>query len=593
MIPKNFDFGGYATRHDLECSDGRVIRHGAFKNDDGKKVPLVYHHIHDKIDNVLGHAILQSRDDGVYAYCTFNNSEKANLAKEYVRHGDITALSIYANKLKQHGSDVVHGVIREVSLVLSGANPGAFIDNVAFQHGDDFVTSEGDAIIYTGLDLDNNLNHSAKSADDTEDVSDVDNEPTNEEEENEDMAKEKTVKDVIDEMTDEQRNVLYAVVGAAVEETEAKYQDDSDEDDEDEMAQSAMGGRMNVFDGRGNEYDVLSHSEIEAVFTDMKRGGTLKDAMLSHGITDVELLFPEAQSVNAIPEMITRQMDWVDRVLGTVRKSPFSRIKSTATRLTAEDARARGYVKGNKKADQVIVALNRTTTPQTIYKKQTLDRDDIVDITDFDVVSFIKAEMRVMLNEELARAVLIGDGRDVSDNDKINPMNIRPIWGDDPVYTHNAVIMVDSDDPDVKAKAFIDAAIRSRKEYKGSGSPTAFIGSDMLTECRMLRDANGYRLYKSDQELADELRVKEIVEVELLDSQVRMHNDQERTLAAIFVNLMDYTLGADKGGEINNFEDFDIDFNQMKYLIETRASGALTKPLSALTFEFGTEPETP
>ena len=582
MAPQDYDFGGYATRHDVKCSDGRTIRSEAFKDADGKKVPLVYHHIHDELSNVLGHALLEHRKDGVYAYCTFNNSEKAQLAKEAVQHGDITSLSIYANNLKQRSGDVLHGVIREVSLVLSGANPEATIDNVAFKHGDDFEPSEEDVIIYSGSEF--------ELAPELKHASSEESSPAPEEKkEGETVAEEKTVQDVYDEFTEEQKLVVDALVGAAV---EAAENGDIEIDEEEVVEQSGFGGYMrhNVFEGaQADDRAVLSHSDIELIFDEMKRGGTLRETMLEHSITEVEVLFPEARTVTTTPEMITRQMEWVTDLLGAVRKSPFSRVKSTAVNITADEARAKGYVKGREKAEEVIVALKRVTTPQTIYKKQAMDRDDVIDIIDFDVVAFVNAEMRVMLNEEIARAILIGDGRSASSEDKINPLNVRPIWKDDPLYVTNTAIPLAADaTPEAKVDAFITQAIVQRKNYKGSCRPTCFIGTDLLTQSRLLNDGNGYRRYKTDQELADDLRVSKIVEVELFDGQKRTEESTTYELGAVIVNPMDYTVGADKGGEISNFDDFDIDFNKYKYLIETRISGALTKPKSALTFEFTT-----
>lgn len=588
MKPKTYDFGGYATRHDIQCSDGRTIRSEAFKDADGKKVPLVYHHIHDEISNVLGHAILEHRNDGVYAYCTFNNSEKAQLAKEAVQHGDITALSIYANRLKQRAGDVLHGIIREVSLVLSGANPEALIDNVAFKHGDDFETSEDDVIIYSGKELE--LSHADNpKEEDLKEIPESGTDETKKEAKMADKGKERTVQDVYDEFTEEQKAVVDALVGAAVEAaTEGEL--DVEVDEEEVIEQSGIGGRMkkNVFEGIDESgYDVISHADMEIMFNEMKRGGTLKETLLAHSITNIEVLFPEARNVTATPETVSRQMEWVTDVLNSVKKSPFSRVKSMSMDITADEARAKGYVKGREKIEEVIVAARRSTTPQTIYKKQKLDRDDVIDIIDFDVIAYVNAEMRVMLNEEIARALLIGDGRAASDNDKINPLNVRPVWQDDTLYTTNKVItLASAATADDRAKAFIDEVVRQRKNYKGSGSPTMYIGVDLLTDLILLKDTQGYRLYKTEAELAAAMRVSRIVEVEAFDGQTRVDGSTTYNLAALVVNLMDYTVGADKGGEITNFEDFDIDFNQHKYLIETRISGALVKPKAALSFEF-------
>ena len=586
MEPREYDFGGYATRYNVKCSDGRTILPEAFKDADGQKVPIVYHHIHDDIENILGHAILENRADGMYAYCTLNNSEKGQAAKEVVKHGDVMSLSIYANKLKERAGSVLHGVIREVSLVLSGANPGATIDTVAFGHGDDFIPSETDVIISSGIspDVEPVVEHACAPAAKDEKKKLEHEDPATKEKDT-GMAQEKTVQDVFDSMTDEQKAVVDVLVGAAIEGIQNGELDVEDG----EMQQSGFGGSMsyNVFENQGEEYGELQHADVDLIFDEMRRGSSLKEAMLAHSITNVEVLFPEARVATSTPETITRQMEWVSEVLGSVRKSPFSRVKTTAINITADEARAKGYIKGREKAEEVIVALKRVTTPQTIYKKQAMDRDDVVDIVDFDVIAYINAEMRVMLNEEVARAVLVGDGRSSSSENKINPLNIRPIWGDDALYVTNTIIELapGATDED-KAKKLIDEIIKQRKNYKGSGRPVAYLGTDVLTLCRLIKDSQGYRRYKTDQELADDLRVAKIVEVELFDGLSRTDASKTYDLGAVLVNLMDYTLGADKGGEVTNFEDFDIDFNKHKYLIETRVSGALTKPKSALTFEF-------
>lgn len=587
MEPREYDFGGYATRYNVKCSDGRTILPEAFKDADGQKVPIVYHHIHDDIENILGHAILENRADGMYAYCTLNNSEKGQAAKEVVKHGDVMSLSIYANKLKERAGSVLHGVIREVSLVLSGANPGATIDTVAFGHGDDFIPSETDVIISSGIspDVEPVVEHACAPTAKDEKKKLEHEDPTTKEKDT-GMAQEKTVQDVFDSMTDEQKAVVDVLVGAAV---EAAQNGELDIEDDGEMQQSGFGGYMsyNVFENQGEEYGELQHADVDLIFDEMRRGSSLKEAMLAHSITNVEVLFPEARVATPTPETITRQMEWVSEVLGSVRKSPFSRVKTTAINITADEARAKGYIKGREKAEEVIVALKRVTTPQTIYKKQAMDRDDVVDIVDFDVIAYINAEMRVMLNEEVARAVLVGDGRSSSSEDKINPLNVRPIWGDDSLYVTNTIIEVAPNETDEdKAKKLIDEIIKQRKNYKGSGRPVAYLGTDVLTLCRLIKDSQGYRRYKTDQELADDLRVAKIVEVELFDGLSRTDAAVTYDLGAVLVNLMDYTIGADKGGEVTNFEDFDIDFNKHKYLIETRVSGALTKPKSALTFEF-------
>ena len=559
---EKYDFSGWATRNDIKCSDGRTIRKNAFKDNDGQTVPLVWNHSHNDPANVLGHALLENRDQGVYAYCTFNNSELGQTAKELVEHGDVTSLSIYANKLKQNGGDVIHGAIREVSLVLAGANPGAYIDSVMV-HGEE---SDEEAVIFTGENI--SLSH-------------AENEPQPEEkiEEEKTMAKEKTVQDVFNELTEEQKQVVYALIGQALEDA----QDEEDEGDY-EMKQ-------NVFDNdEMNSGNVLSHSDMMDIISDAKRYGSMKDSFLAHtqnyGIENVDFLFPDPENVNTPPTFIERDMGWVQKVMSGVHHTPFSRIKSMFADITADEARAKGYIKGNLKKEEVFTLLKRTTTPTTIYKKQKMDRDDVVDITDFDVIAWLKKEMRLMLDEEIARAILVGDGRLSSSDDKINETNVRPILTDEDLYTVKANITVASNATgSEKAKAFIDEVIRSRKDYKGSGNPTLFTTEDMVTECLLLEDSMGHKLYKSEAELATTLRVKEIVTVEVMEG-VKDKNSHD--VAGIIVNLADYNVGADKGGAVNMFDDFDIDYNQQKYLIETRCSGALIKPYSAIALAFVT-----
>lgn len=559
---EKYDFSGWATRNDIKCSDGRTIRKNAFKDNDGQTVPLVWNHSHNDPANVLGHALLENRDQGVYAYCTFNNSELGQTAKELVEHGDVTSLSIYANKLKQNGGDVIHGAIREVSLVLAGANPGAYIDSVMV-HGEE---SDEEAVIFTGENI--SLSH-------------AENEPQPEEkiEEENTMAKEKTVQDVFNELTEEQKQVVYALIGQALEDA----QDGEDEGDY-EMKQ-------NVFDNdEMNSGNVLSHSDMMDIISDAKRYGSMKDSFLAHtqdyGIENVDFLFPDPENVNMPPTFIERDMGWVQKVMSGVHHTPFSRIKSMFADITADEARAKGYIKGNLKKEEVFTLLKRTTTPTTIYKKQKMDRDDVVDITDFDVIAWLKKEMRLMLDEEIARAILIGDGRLSSSDDKINETNVRPILTDEDLYTVKANITVATNATgSEKAKAFIDEVIRSRKDYKGSGNPTLFTTEDMVTECLLLEDSMGHKLYKSEAELATTLRVKEIVTVEVMEG-VKDKNSHD--VAGIIVNLADYNVGADKGGAVNMFDDFDIDYNQQKYLIETRCSGALIKPYSAIALAFVT-----
>ena len=559
---EKYDFSGWATRNDIKCSDGRTIRKNAFKDNDGQTVPLVWNHSHNDPANVLGHALLENRDQGVYAYCTFNNSELGQTAKELVEHGDVTSLSIYANKLKQNGGDVIHGAIREVSLVLAGANPGAYIDSVMV-HGEE---SDEEAVIFTGENI--SLSHAESEA-----------QPEKKIEEENTMAKEKTVQDVFNELTEEQKQVVYALIGQALEDA----QDEEDEGDY-EMKQ-------NVFDNdEMNSGNVLSHSDMMDIISDAKRYGSMKDSFLAHtqdyGIENVDFLFPDPENVNMPPTFIERDMGWVQKVMSGVHHTPFSRIKSMFADITADEARAKGYIKGNLKKEEVFTLLKRTTTPTTIYKKQKMDRDDVVDITDFDVIAWLKKEMRLMLDEEIARAILIGDGRLSSSDDKINETNVRPILTDEDLYTVKANITVATNATgSEKAKAFIDEVIRSRKDYKGSGNPTLFTTEDMVTECLLLEDSMGHKLYKSEAELATTLRVKEIVTVEVMEG-VKDKNSHD--VAGIIVNLADYNVGADKGGAVNMFDDFDIDYNQQKYLIETRCSGALIKPYSAIALAFVT-----
>lgn len=574
---ERFDFSGWATRNNLKCSDGRTIRKDAFKDNNGQKVPLVWNHQHNEPFNILGHALLENREEGVYAYCTFNDTEAGQNAKQLVEHGDVSALSIYANQLKQHGGDVIHGSIREVSLVLAGANPGAFIDSIIC-HGEE---SEEEAIIYTGEDI--SLSH-------------ADNEEMKEEKPMEDTKKvenktdNKTVKDVFDTLTEEQKTVVYALIGQALESAGATDENDENDDEEDTNM------KHNVFDQdemmQGN---ALSHSDMEEIFSDAKRTGSLKEAFLAHnatyGIDQIDTLFPEPKSMNTPPEFIKRDTNWVAGVINGVHHTPFSRIKSMFANITEDEARAKGYIKGKLKKEEVFTLLKRTTTPTTIYKKQKLDRDDIIDITDFDVVAWIKSEMRMMLDEEIARAILVGDGRLTSDDDHINEANIRPIWKDDDLYTIKTKITVGaSATDDDKAKAVIKAAVKSRKDYKGSGNPVLYTTEDFLTNCLLLEDTQGYRLYKSEQDVATAMRVSRIVTVPVMENLSRTDSESKtRNLVGIIVNLNDYNVGADKGGAVNMFDDFDIDYNQQKYLMETRCSGALIKPYSAIALEMVTE----
>lgn len=564
---KDYDFSGWATKNNLLCSDGRTILKDAFKSDDGVTVPLVWNHQHNEPDNVLGHALLENRDDGVYAYCKLNDTEKGRTTKELIKHGDISALSIYANQLKQQGGKVIHGSIREVSVVLAGANPGAFIDSVIC-HNDE---SDEEAVIYSGESI--SLAHA-------EQTTETKKEETMKEETKKD---EKTVKEIFDTLTEEQKNVVYAIIGSIIEEKE-----NSNKKEEPKKADDIEGGKVmkhNVFDNDvENKEDVLQHADVQAIFADAKRYGSLKDSVLQHGITNIDYLFPEATNVNQTPEFVKRDTGWVEKVMGAVHHSPFSRIKSQFADITADDARAKGYVKGNLKKDEVFSLLKRSTTPTTVYKKQKLDRDDVVDITDFDVVSWIKGEMRMMLDEELARAFLIGDGRLSSSDDKINEQNIRPIYNDADLYTVKVEVDAGTDaTAEAKTKAFIKAVIKNRKEYKGTGSPTLYTTEDVVSDCLLLEDANGRFIYDTIDKLKNTLRVADIVTVPVMEG---AKGAKGGDLIAILVNLADYNVGADKGGAVNMFDDFDIDYNAQKYLIETRCSGALTKPYSAIAFEF-------
>ena len=562
-----YDFSGWATKNDLKCSDGRIIRRDAFKDNDGQTVPLVWNHQHNDPLNVLGHALLENRAEGVYAYCTFNDTPAGNNAKMLVEHGDVSALSIYANRLKQDQGNVTHGVIREVSLVLAGANPGAFIDSI-MRHGE---SSDEEAVIYTGENL--SLEHGEK-------------------EDNMENGNEKTIKDVVDSMTEEQRNVMYALIGQALE--DVKHSDDAEEHEQKNKNEEGDENEMkhNVFDNqnKNNAKDTLTHAEMTAILTDAKRYGSLKESVLQHketfGIENINMLFPDYKNMNVPPEFIKRDTGWVAQVMNGVSHTPFSRIKSVFADITADEARARGYMKGNLKKEEVFTLLKRTTDPQTIYKKQKLHRDDVIDITSFDVVAWIKAEMRMMLDEEIARAILVGDGRLSSSDDKIKETNIRPIYKEEALYVVNTVLEKQSD-VDTRAKAFIKAAVKARKDYQGSGEPTLFCSEDLLTDLLLLEDGHGRAIYESEAKLATALRVKNIVTVPVMEGLHRNNStvSAECNLLGIIVNLRDYNVGADKGGAINMFEDFDIDYNAQKYLIETRCSGALVKPYSAIVIE--------
>ena len=574
---KDYDFSGWATKNNLLCSDGRTILKDAFKNDDGVTVPLVWNHQHNDPSNILGHALLENRDEGVYAYCKFNDSEPGKNAKLLVEHGDVSALSIYANQLKQQGGNVLHGAIREVSLVLAGANPGAFIDSV-ISHSEDV---DDEAIIYTGENI--CLAHAEKQMEETTKVMEEKKEMAPETKA-EEPKKEKTVQDVFNTLNEEQKKVVYALIGQVIEEAENKS---SKENETKDIEGGKKEMKHNVFENdKENQENVLQHSDIEAIFADAKRYGSLKDSVLQHGITKIDYVFPEAKDLNTTPEFIKRDMGWVEKVMRSVHHTPFSRIRSTFANITEEDARAKGYIKGKLKKDEVFSLLKRSTTPTTVYKKQKLDRDDVVDITDFDVVAWLKSEMRMMLDEELARAFLIGDGRISSSDDKINEQNIRPIYNDDDLYTVKAVIEVSQTaTAEEKTKAFIKSVIKNRKEYKGTGSPTLYTTEDVVSDCLLLEDANGRFIYDNIDKLKNVLRVADIVTVPVMEG---AKGKNQGDLLAILVNLADYNVGADKGGAVNMFDDFDIDYNAQKYLIETRCSGALVKPYSAIAFEMKT-----
>ena len=627
---ENYDFSGWATRNDLKCSDGRIIRRDAFKHNDGMTVPLVWNHDHTDPYRVVGHALLENRDEGVYAYGVFNDTELGRTAKIYVQHGDITQLSIYANQLKQQGPNVMHGNIRELSLVLAGANPGAYIEDV-IKHGDD--SSDEEARIFTGLDIElyhadgtkNKPNEEVKTnmadnnektiGDIFETLTDEQKEAVyaiigqaledagmDEEDDYEDMShadmSDASIGEIFDTLTDDQMTAVYAVIGAALEESEMSHSDEyeydeDDEEDEDyeEDDEDFEGGydmKHNVFDNDEiYDGDVLSHAEMSAIFEDAQRCGSLKEAVLSHGIEQIDILFPDAQSLTDEPGFIKREDSWVAKVLAAVHKTPFSKIKSIFADITPDEARAKGYVKGKKKLEEVFSVLKRETGPTTIYKKQKIDRDDMIDITDFNVIAWLKRELRMMLDEELARAILVGDGRTSLSEDKIKENCIRPIWTDDDLYTVKAEVAVAaSATADDKARAFIKACVKSRKEYKGSGNPDMYMSEDMLTDCLLIEDKNGRVIYDTIDKLAAALRVRNIISVPVMENLTREVASKTHTLAGIYVNLYDYNVGTDRGGEVNMFDDFDLDYNQNKYLMEARCSGALTKPYSAVAIEF-------
>lgn len=578
MPTTNYDFCGWATKNDLRCSDGRTIRKNAFADCDGKTVPLVWQHDHDNPSNVLGHALLENRPEGVFMYGYFNNTEAAQNTKELVKNGDINSISIWANKLKQKGGDVLHGVIREVSLVLSGANPGAYITDIpSLTHGED----EGefmDAILYTGEDI----MHADTSNNEPEPP--VEPKPQEDKKMPNKPSDTRTVQDVFDEMTEEQKNVVYFLIGQALKDAGVS---DDDSDEGDDM-------KHNVFQN-DDQGTFLSHDDMKTILNDAKRCGSLKEAVIDnledgvlahadYGIDHIDYLFPDARMINETPDFISREMGWVRNVIDGTHHTPFSRIKSVHADVTADEARAKGYVKGSKKIDEVFSLLKRTTDPQTIYKTQKIDRDDKLDITGFDVVAWIKGEMRMMLDEEIARAILIGDGKLTSDNTHISTDHVRPIVSDDDLYTIKAAVKVaHGASNDDKAKEFIKSAVRSRKDYKGKGNPVLYTTEDFLSDMLLLEDTIGHRLYKTETELATALRVSSIVAVPVMDNTKVKISGIDKPVAGIIVNLDDYNVGADKGGEVNMFDDFDINFNQEQYLIETRISGALVTPHSAIT----------
>ena len=573
MAYEGYDFAGYATRYGVPCADGRIIDKTAFLQNNGKKVPLVYNHQHNDISNVLGHAFLECREDGVYAYGYFNDTDRGVEAKNQVIHGDLDSLSIWANRLQESGNPprkhVAHGDIKELSLVLAGANPGAFIEEIV-AHSDE----EGyEAFIYSGDSLE--LNHSEGDTE-KEDKPMAD---TNKEQEPES----KSAKEVFDEMTEEQKQVAIAIAGQAVEEALKERGIDPEKDDDDEGGEE-MG--HSCFDNTGEDTNVLSHDDMVTIVKEAEKTGRMSDAFLAHGIENIEYLFPDAQTINGAPDFIKRNDEWVNDVMNNVHHTPFSRIKSVFADITEDEARAKGYIKGKLKKEEVFSLLKRTTTPQTIYKKQKIDRDDYIDIVDLDVVAWIKTEMRMMLDEEIARAILVGDGRLASSDDKISEDHIRPIWTDADLYTIKAAVNITKDSTSAEiAKAFIVEAIRSRVQYKGSGTPTLYAPDTIITECLLLEDKNGRMIYDTLDKLATVLRVSKIVTVPVMENLARTKETFTYKLLGIIVNLKDYNVGADKGGAVNMFDDFDIDYNAMKYLIETRCSGAMIKPYGAIAIE--------
>ena len=613
---KGYDFAGWVTKNNVRCADGKIIRHDAFKDQDGTKVPLVWMHQHGGIENVLGNVLLQNRPEGVYGYGSLNDSEAADMARIVLKHDDVTAMSIYANNLTRQGNNVTHGTIREVSLVLAGANPGATIDEVVIHdagYEDDLFffnaedntlrhSDDGD-ILFEPIE-DDTISHADDDTSKEDDVAD-EKKPASTDASEDSSSDDKTLKKIFDDMTEEQKTVVYALVGQAMDQ---KSSDDTDDTDDTDNSDEEDNVKHNVFDTTDNattDNDVLVHDAMTEIIEGAKGGYSMKrifndyvaehsddgygDALMhaaTYGVEPIDMLFPEPKAMATKPEFISRDMGWVPMLMNRVHHTPFSRIKSVFADITEDDARARGYMKGKLKKEEVFTLLKRTTTPTTIYKKQKMDRDDVIDITDFDVIAWLKAEMRTMLDEEIARAVLIGDGRSTASDDKINENNIRPIWKDEELYTIQATIQTEgTETPDDLAKTFIRTAIKSRKDYKGSGNPILFTTEDFLTDMLLLEDKIGHPLYDSVEKLATKLRVSQIVTVEVMENQTREVEGKTRTLMGIIVNPQDYNIGADRGGAINMFDDFDIDYNQQKYLIETRCSGALIKPFSAIAIE--------
>ena len=570
------DFEGWVTKHDTRCGDGSIIRHGAFKDNSNSVVPLVYNHNHDSLDNVIGNCRLEERKEGVYGYASLNDTEAGEIARKIIQHGDVWGLSIYANKLVRKGDDIIHGDIKEVSLVLAGCNPGAKITYVDMAHSEDGGSHEEAIISFIG-DIepdDNTIIHSETSGS----LIGKEGEKGMEETKSEGKSIKALFKSGMDKLTKEESDAIYAVIGMALDDKGS-----TNDEGEDEM-------KHNIFEGDEKDQNTISHAAEGAIIGDAKRFGSMKESYIAHaeeyGIDGIEWLFPEVHNMNTTPEFIKRDTTWVDDVFNGAHKVPWTRIKSVFADITEDDARAKGYMKGNYKKEEVFSLLKRTTQPCTIYKKQKMDRDDVVDITDFDVVSWIKTEMRMMLNEEIARAILLGDGRPASSDDKINEQCIRPIYKDEAFYSiKNKVAFAADDDATIKTKKIIDSIIRSRKFYKGSGNPTFFTTEDFVTDCLLLEDGIGHKLYKSVSDVATALRVSKIVTVEVMEGVSREESGVNLDLVGIIVNMKDYSVGSDKGGSVNMFEDFDIDYNQQKYLIETRCSGSLTKPFSAIVVE--------